>query len=84
MDKLRDWLIPPPIVTRLTAAAVLEIARRHIDSDGELFLPGAAPVVEDGRIVWKVVTHVGYRGAHDQVDVDDYTGEVIRTHHVEL
>lgn len=81
--KFKDWCVSAPISPRLTKAEAIEIARRHLCPDGDLFLPGAGPVLEEGRIIWRVVTHVGYRGGHDQVYVDDYTGNVLRTHHVD-
>jgi hypothetical protein len=74
-----------PLQTRLTKHDVLEIARRHLMGDGEeLFRPGAAPKLENGRVVWSVITHVGYRGGHSRVFIDDETRSVIRTEHVAL
>ena len=74
-----------PIPTRLSKDDALEIARRHImGEDGELFRPGAGPRVEDGRTVWRVITHVGYRGGHCRVYSDDDTGEVLRIEDVAL
>jgi hypothetical protein len=74
-----------PIVTRHTKEEALEIARRHLMGEhGELPLPGAEPEIEDGRVVWGVITNVGYRGGHSRVFIDDETGDVIRTMHVPL
>jgi hypothetical protein len=81
---LRRRVREQEIATRLTREEAIEIARRHLDPDGELFMPGAEAEKTDGRIVWRVVTHVGFRGGHSQVYVDDETGKVIHTHHVEL
>jgi hypothetical protein len=68
-----------PLQTRLTRAEALEIARRSImGEEGELFQPGAGASLENGRVVWCVITHVGYRGGNSRVYIDDETGNVIR------
>ncbi|HET6280670.1 MAG TPA: hypothetical protein VFH73_06890 [Polyangia bacterium] len=76
------WLNPPQPPPRLTTAEAIEIARRHLSPDDNLPGAGAGTVEENGRLVWRVVTHAGLRGGHSQVYVDDQTGAVIRTQHV--
>ena len=71
-----------PLATRLTAEQAIEIARRCLVGEGTLSDAGASPIVERGRIVWRVVTDRYLRGAHQQAYIDDVTGEVIRTHEV--
>lgn len=72
-----------PPQTRLTREQAMAIARRHLMGNDELFRPGARATVENGRIIWRVITHVGHRGGHSQIQIDDETGAVIETHHVD-
>lgn len=84
LRRLIEWLRPTRLTPRLTESEAIEIARRHLMPDGQLPSPGAAPKQEGERIVWRVVTHSGYRGGHSEVYVDDENGQVTHTRHVDV
>jgi hypothetical protein len=81
---LKRWRQIASPQTRMTSEQAIAVACTHLSIDANQFRLGAAPILDRGRVLWRVVTHVGLRGGHSQVLIDDASGEVIKTYHVEL
>lgn len=80
---LKRWM-SDELETRLTSDQAVDIACRHLAIDSHQFRVGAVAIREGRHVLWRVVTNVGTRGGHSQVLIDDASGEVVRTHHVDV